>query len=351
MPVFCEALLHAATVSEITVSPQSFMPAKGQIVALKFELNKPVTVDIRVFDSDWQLVAVVDSGKEYSAGSHEVIWDGIDMDGFIVPDEAYFFTIVGDGNETVYDPTTFSGGAEFDVTEATVDVASQTISYQLDQPSRILIRIGIAGGPLLRTLVNWEPRVVGHITEHWNGRDQDGVIDLTNNERARIVITGFELPDASVITYGNTELDYIAYKTEHSSARGAKQARPSISRPDIKISTHYRRDRRLDMPIDLFLEFPGIEPSKDGSVVIKDTKELVRVELAPNVKPLFLEEPFEISFFLDSEYYSEQEVGHTPYNWMWDVTSVAPGDHVLTVNVSSFKDIIGVRSCRVFIDR
>ncbi len=55
----------------------------------------------------------------------------------------------------------------------------------------------------------------------------------------------------------------------------------------------------------------------------------------------------EIGMFVDGRYYAEDEVGYTPYNWVWDSSDVEPGERVLTINVSSFKDQIGVKSLKV----
>jgi len=41
------------------------------------------------------------------------------------------------------------------------------------------------------------------------------------------------------------------------------------------------------------------------------------------------------------------ETGYTPFNWVWDLSNVKEGEHLLTVNVSSFKDQIGVLSRKV----
>jgi hypothetical protein len=91
------------------------------------------------------------------------------VDGNFVPDEAYFFTImaedVSDAKE-VYDPTTFSGGAGHDITTADINLQSQTITYKMPDMGRVMIRMGIQGGPLMNQLVDWKPRVKGMITEY-----------------------------------------------------------------------------------------------------------------------------------------------------------------------------------------
>lgn len=76
-------------------------------------------------------------------------------------------------------------------------------------------------------------------------------------------------------------------------------------------------------------------------------KTLVKVVLNEEDKVIFQNQQFEIVFFLDNEFYAEDEAGYTPFNWVWDLLNVEEGEHVLTVNLSSFKDQIGVMSRKV----
>ena len=355
--VACLSLVFIATtsrgieISRVSVSAESFSPPRGQGVAIKYAIDVPGITNIDIFDPDFCLVRRLLKDIHQEKGAHEIEWDGKDLDGNLVPDEAYFFTIIAkdnNGNEAVYDPTTFSGGDEFDITTANVDAASNTITYKIEKPSRMLIRIGISGGPLLHAPVNWEPRISGEITEYWKGRDQDGFIDLLAHPRFKMVITGFHLIGNSVITYGNTEEDFFSYKLKLGDQRPEKPARISAPREGgTKISSHYLRPRILDKPVDVSLTFPQNSDGDSTIVRISSEKELIRVELSEADKINFIDEPFEVSFFLDGEYYSEEEVGYTPYNWLWNLDNIDEGEHVLTVNVSSFKDIIGIRSRKI----
>ena len=80
-------------------------------------------------------------------------------------------------------------------------------------------------------------------------------------------------------------------------------------------------------------------------------KALVHVELDEASKPYFQDTKFEIVFFLDSEFYAEEETGYSPYNWVWDTSQAKEGTYVLTVNLSGFKDQIGILSKKVKIIR
>ena len=105
-------------INNVTISKSSFNPVQKEIVTVSFNLAKASKTTVNIYDPDKQLVRTLVAEKPLLAGQSDLIWDGKDLDGQIVPDEAYFFTIIArdnSGNEEVYDPTTFSGGTEHDI--------------------------------------------------------------------------------------------------------------------------------------------------------------------------------------------------------------------------------------------
>jgi hypothetical protein len=341
-------------VTDVSVSTSSFSPFRGQTVDVEYTLADEADIDIKVFDPDHGLVDVLCKHASREVGQHRETWDGKDLDGSVVPDEAYFFTIEArtkNGKTAVYDPTAFSGGEEFDITEASINRESNTVVYDLPYPARILIRIGLSGGPLLKTLVDWEPRIAGEITEHWNGMDADNLINLRDHSRQKMVITGFRLPENSVIAYGNKTVGYREYKSGLSDPRPLKMSREVGERPNVSISSHYVLPRVVDRSPTVIMSFRNIAESDSERVIELRGETLVHVHIDPADRRYFTDQQFEISFFLDGYYYAEQEVGYSPYNWVWDLSSVREGEHILTVNMSSFKDQIGVASKRIKVVR
>ena len=76
---------------------------------------------------------------------------GRDLDGRIVPNEAYFFTIEAEAPglaPAIYDPVTFSGGDYGDITRGELSHEMGTFDYKLGQPSRVRLRVGIQGSAI-----------------------------------------------------------------------------------------------------------------------------------------------------------------------------------------------------------
>ena len=339
--------LFGNLLSEVTASTSSFNPSHGEEVAIYYQLSKPAKVTVRIYDPDHGLIRSVATEKHMNAGERTVIWDGKDLDGNVVPDEAYFFSITTEdesGTKEIYDPTTFSGGVGHDITTADIDPQNQTITYEMPEVGRVMIRMGIQGGPLMNQLVDWKPRVKGMITEYWNGKDKDNLVDLYNHPKFKMIVTYFSLPENSVIAFGNKALTYRDYKKSLAGERHVKIKRASGVQ---RVSPHYRLSRTEDYSPSVKVTLANALGTDSDGTTILTGKTLVKVELDEQDKLIFQNQQFEICFFLDHEFYAEDEAGYTPFNWVWDLSNVDEGEHLLTINISGFKDQIGVLSRKV----
>ena len=339
--------LHGKLLSEVSVSKPSFNPSSGEKVALSYKLSKSATVAINFYDADSGLINSYSDDNPRGPGEHRFEWDGKDMDENIVPDEAYFFAIIAEdesGVREIYDPTTFSGGVEHDITEADIDPQHYTIHYKMPEMGRVMIRLGIQGGALMNQLVDWEPRVKGVVTEYWNGRDKDNLVDIYEHPKFKMIIAYFTLPENSIITFGNRKTNYCEYKSTVAAGRATKPERETSV---AKRSHHYKLPRTKDYTPEVKIAFSNSQGESDGGLPILTDKSIVRVSLDEKDKDIFQNAQFEICFFLNHEFYAEDEAGYTPFNWVWDLSDVQEGEHLLTVNISSFTDQVGVISRKV----
>ena len=339
--------LFGKFLSDVGISKTSFNPGNNENVRLSYKLAEPAKVAVNVYDSDYGLVRTYADEAFRKPGQHQVEWDGKDLDGRTVPDEAYFFTIIAeneDGVREIYDPTTFSGGVEHDITEASIDPQQYAINYRMPEMGRTMVRLGIQGGALMNQLVDWEPRVKGAITEHWNGKDKDNLVNIFENPKFKMIISYFSLPENSVIIFGNRQTTYREYKRAIAANRATKPQRETAV---AKRSHHYGIPRIEDYTPEVTISFSNVRGETDRGLPILSGKTIVKVALDDKDKDIFQNAQFEICFFLDHDFYAEDESGYTPFNWVWDLNDVEEGEYLLTVNISSFKDQIGVISRKV----
>lgn len=336
-------------VQEVTLSAESFNPAQGERIELGYTLTADAQVTVHVYDPEFDLIAEPAQGATQAAGRQRVTWNGRDLDGRVVPDEAYFFTIEAvdpaTGATAVYDPVTFSGGEPYDLADAQFDREAGTVGYRLPQPSRVLVRLGIRGSALLRALVDWQPRAVGQVTEYWNGKDIDGVIDLWPRKFATL-ITYVTLPETSVITYGNRDAEFQAYKAALPSGRSKKPVRPMANARRIAPQFGQRlaaiRSFRPQLTFQ-DTDGSGLPSFADRLVLDIDAKPMDRAGL--------VEQPFEVIGFIDTVFMAEEERGYLPMAFPLELQQLPPGEHVVTINIATFDGRIGIASTKFKIER
>jgi hypothetical protein len=65
-------------------------------------------------------------------------------------------------------------------------------------------------GPVMKTIVNREPRSGGMVAEHWNGFDDRGGVFIADLDGFAVSIAAAPLADGTVIAYGNHERTFVA---------------------------------------------------------------------------------------------------------------------------------------------
>lgn len=333
---------------DVALSATSFNPSRGDKIECRYKLSRDARVTVKVFDADQQLVRTLVSDSQRKSGQNKEIWDGKDLEGAVVPNEAYFFNIEAEDSEdhrVVYDPITFSGGESADLSHGQFDRESGTLGYQLSQPSRVLLRAGIPGSALLKTIVDWKPRVAGEITEYWNGKDENNLIDVWDAQNHLLILTYMTLPETSVITIGNDKTDYVAYKRALKVPRPTKVERPMMNAR--KLSPHFLKSRLTDRAFRVQLSFPDLDQVGSNEIPTAKDKLMIRADVLDEDKDVPLNQQYEIIFFVDSVFYAEEERGHLPFNYPLELTNLPPGEHVVTVNVITFGDQIGIGSRRI----
>jgi hypothetical protein len=330
----------------VVISKQTFNPSSNEHIEVTYTLSRDAVVRLRIYDVDRRLVRTLAMGVKRRGGRNHVTWNGRDDVGRIVPNEAYFFTIEAtdaDGNTAVYDPVTFSGGEFGDIRVGELDRASGTVTYQLSQPSRVLLRAGITGSAMLKTIVDWEPRAAGTVTEYWNGKDENNLIDVLGRKHT-MILSYMTLPENSVITYGNSKYDYRTYRATLAPNRPLKPDRPMAN--CRRLSPHFSESRLTDRSFPVSVSFPeraaADVPKSAGRVI-------VRLDVDPKDRPVLEGRQFEVILFVDTVFHLEEERGYLPLNAPIELGPLPPGEHVITANVITFTDQIGVGSRKLIL--
>lgn len=341
-------------ISNVGVTAVKFNPSTGERVDIQFSLSANAQVTLRIFDADFELVKTLLEKENKKAGAHRVAWNGRDRDGAVVPDEAYFFTIEATdaaGRTDVYDPIIFSGGETYAVAQIDFDKERNTLRYRLGHAGRVLIRMGTFRGPLLRTLVDWEPRPAGLRAEDWDGKDASGMVRLRDQPGFVASVTYFTLPENALIAAGNTSVSYYAYKAGQKTKRPKKEDRGRKLVSDRPIAPQAAEPRSAYQTPKIHVTFPGVTQVTPEGWPVLDGAAVVRVAVDEKNKPLVENRKTEAYLFLDNRFLLEAETPQPSYDLRWDFSQTTEGEHVLTVNFLLDNDRIATASRKIVVKR
>ena len=326
----------------------TFNPSKGDQFKCTLAGDWPPSSFLVVRDADWRPIRSLTLSRKGSA-AYSVTWDGKDSAGMIVPDEAYTIAIMDRvRNRVLYDPATISGGEFGDVERIEVDRTRGTLSYSLSAPSRVLFRAGFKSADHLKTVVNLEPRPSGRIVEYWNGKDESGLVNLLGAPNCYLVISYYELPQNSVIAYGNRTLEYASYRPKPLSLTVPL---PAITPSARRVSPLFlqRRSRARDFRLELLVDAES--PPAPKAVVNARQGSLLRVSTNEATRKLLDGRQFEIMFYFDHQFFAESERGYLPFNMPLDTGTLTPGEHLLTVNITTYDGLSGLVSRKVRVEK
>lgn len=352
------AVQQPPEISRVLIDTGSFNPTAGQTVNIGYHLAAPADVTLKIYGPNQELVRVLLDNAERSEGHHREEWDGKDDAHEVVPNEAYFFVIeaMGGGAKRVYDPLTFSGGELVNPQSFEVRADEGIISYILPKASRVRIRAGVEKGPMLNTIVNWQPRVRGLCTEVWHGKDRQGVREFSRRPEAMVAEMSYALPENSIITIGNRD---TVYRDDYLMRGHEKPRKPKTEREPVVpglLCKHWGSPVHLSRDPEIEVSFPeldGMESTSQPLVVsLSGDSAIVRVNVSDEAELRFLDEQrYEMVLFVEDVRVIEAEQSHIPFNWNWNLTPLAPGRHYLTINLVTVNDHAGTYTIEVDIEK
>ena len=313
-------------IRSVSIDPPFFNPAARQFATITFHAEAAGTAHVTILDRDRYPVRRLPS-RFVAAGFASFVWDGRDDAGTVVPDEAWNIRIELAGE--TYDPSRDFHPIVDDPQPRVYSRADGILSYRLARPSRVHIEAGQATpnpktgrneGPILKTIVNREPRVAGAVVEKWNGFDESGTIRVSVLPHFVISVLATSLPDNSIITRGNRRESFLDYARRH---------RPSRAVAARKRSAPVRHHHGLDAFED---RSPSLRIAPSW-VTSSDLRLEVRIE-GPTAAH-FLAQPTQMSVYVDEKRVLQRAAPSSPLLLSIPAESLTPGEHRIAVNWGS----------------
>lgn len=343
---FLSGVVLAGNISFSPYLKNEFSPILNEKFIIPYKLSRESVVSAEIYTPDGALIRTLTTGSIVKKGEGSLEWDGKDKAGVVVPNEAYNVVLKafwGLHSESV-DPRKTSGGIVQRNLNPKIGVNGK-ITYNLPKPSRVLIRLGIGSGAMLRSVINWVPKNSGKNIQFWDGYDQNHLIKIQKHKDFKIIFSAFTLADYSIITTGNrtSYFDYVE-KYAHKASLKAKTERLHSAKTKL-MSPYYVRSLSDMREPKINILFPkNIKRDANGVPIIK-MGEKIRIKVVMNDKDASRMEKvkYEITFFDDLEFIAEEEMGYVPISWLFSPQN-KKGQHTLTVNVASFKGHVGLTS-------
>jgi hypothetical protein len=314
-------------------------------------LSKEALASVKLYDIDGYLVRSLVSKRSAKKGYNTIKWDGKDDAANYLPAGAFTYLIEAislDSKETVfYDLTDQTFGKELTLRSLSYDDKTGKIEYVLPKAAMLRIRAGIKeGGPLLATLIDWQPQQAGRHQYLWSGKIGLDDVDLKSHPNVEFNLTTYSLPENSILIKYTNPQPNILPKVQSSSAKRRTRATSPFKK--YLHATHPRAKCREPR---FAIEFPHVSEYADDGAPIVSGVVPVRIIIDKQDKKLLQDERYEIVFFVDFVFLYEEEEGISPFTYFFDTKGMSEGRHLITVNVYGFKDHIGTETRSVDVKR
>jgi len=340
-------LTWALSIQNVSHNQNIFNPHKGEVVKIRFTVDKPSFVTAFIYDARDILLSKISSKGIVSGNNLSLSWDGRDQIGRIVPAEAYHYTLMAyseDGESIEYDVTDNTGGETLNIKNIRWDKETKQIQYILPTLSRVNIRIGLKNrGPLMNSFLNWVPRVGGVHKTTWNGFDQSGFIDLSEHPNQEIGVLAFSLSHNTFLVGPTINKVQLIKELPWQIERRFKK---KMSKKRMFSHSQQAIEQRGDFSI-IFNLPNNLPKTKDGIPIITE-KVAIKLDLSSDEQSRLFAQRFESVFYLDGQFIEESELGYIPMTWFWEPKNSNPGIHYLTANIRAYEGNFGTSTVRVF---
>lgn len=331
--------VESSAISHVSVSRPFFNPTLGQKIQISLETMSPGMVTVQILDRDGYLVRALVGGETVVAGKSSFDWDGRDSGGQIVPDEAYSVKIDFEGpdGKATYLPLR-EPPSMVAATTNYYDRRAGIFSYKLPRAARVHVQAGALArnpktkareGPVLKTLVNREPRPAGSVVESWNGFDEGGSFAVPELPGFSMAVAATSLPENSILTTGNRARSFLE--------RAATRKGEPVFKPVVADRRHHGGLTTLEDVAPKLTATPASATWSDtGKIWTTRAQSLeVSLSLSGPSAAVFSHQPGKLFVYLDQKRIREMRRPAPGEPARVSISQLMPGRHNVAINWAS----------------
>ena len=335
----------AELISDVRVVAQSINFKNRSAATITWQMGENAEVILFICDLDGVIVRRLLEKRLFPAGAASADWDGRGEDGAPCPDGAYvpIIRVKTKRSYQVYNPTMHPWGESFQAEDIRYDAERKELSYRLSKSAICLIRIGeIKGGPLYNTLLQWKPRPAGEHKEFWDGKDAQGLVDVSTKPKIKIMIDAIALPENAIMITGSSRIQPF---------KRIQAERIFMHPASGHVFMHSLHERQFCRDIDIAVSVKSKSWFRKNPPVISGITD-VQVDIPDRDHLAYLvREGMEIYAFMDGAFITEIKVKSFPAGIEFKTDPFTAGEHVLTINVRSTEDHMGTHSLAVRVSK
>lgn len=328
-------------INNISVQENSINVSMREESTLSWTLSSACTLSAYIVDIQGNIVRTLLDNKKLNPGEQSLTWDGLDSEGAALPNGIYFPILRGKSQEKglqVFNPSANSWGEEIPADSISWQKDKQQVTFRITKMALGRLRVFIEdGGPMYYPLTGWRIFMPGNHSIPWNGKDLNGVLQVTDLPSYHIGFDSFSLPKGAIFLNGSEIAvegqDKKRHKFPIHPPHGRKvaylKAYPHALSPDPLITVNQM----------------GGENSKVSGTV------QVHVAMQEGLSPAHrLSELFEIYLYVNGHMDTEINPAEIPQTTSLDTTKYPDGEYLLTINILSMENRAATHTQRVTID-
>ena len=316
---------------DVVVDNRFFQGAtSGPVISVR--TRETVNLDCLVYDATNRLVA--HKAVEGAASQFRVALDHLPP----TPRGVYLFCLVASDQSNkrigVY-PRILGGGEIIQVHDSELDAEKRTITYVLPKAACVRLRAGFTEGPYLQPIISGETQPAGRHTVIWDGTGQEGVFtNLYQHPSVQVRILAVTLPVNLLVALDQAKLSVNAQVPSALTALPSRLA-DLVTPPWVNANEEKQPDFLIADNYTL-----SLSATEDAASRMVE----IRTDCTSANRSRLFNKRFELMLFLDTTYLCEDERSQLPFSYRMSTRGLAPGRHIITVNVIDADSAVGTLS-------